>query len=93
MEYTPEERSRILIAQERIRNQVKVRKSDIMLTESFSTGQGVFSLGVVCNEHGMIWWWNPGGGGGGVGGACVPLYTKAFITFMHALSLVHHMPL
>lgn len=35
MEYTPEERSRILIAQERICNQVKVRKSDIMLTESF----------------------------------------------------------
>ena len=43
----------------------------------------------------MIWWWNPGGGGGGGGGgdACVPLYTKAFIKFMHALSLVHHMPL
>ncbi len=35
VEYTPEERSRILIAQERIRNQVKVGKGGIVLTESF----------------------------------------------------------
>ena len=35
VEYTPEEQSRILIAQERIRNQVKVGKSVVVLTESF----------------------------------------------------------
>ena len=34
VEYTPEERSRILIAQERIRNQVKVRKSGTAAVKS-----------------------------------------------------------
>lgn len=47
VEYTPEERSRISIAQERIRNQVKVCKSCMMLTELIWKGLRGCFLGVM----------------------------------------------